>query len=173
MQITPILELAPLDDYLVGRNQRAQIFNDYDTDDEWHEYWGPIVTRLKNAHGLYFFYDSMAKPLYVGRAEKQSIWDRANQSFNNPRGENPRDTFRFVHVAHPTNSVKYNPAANRRIQRSAFSLYDVATYFSAYELPDNQIRDLEAFCIRAFAGVILNTRFEGLGTRNLPGFEVD
>ena len=170
MPITPVVELALLDDVAAG-NGNAQIFENYDTEENWHAYWGAIVQQLRNARGLYIFYDSMIKPLYVGRAVDQSIWDRANQSFNRARGGNRRDTFRYLHVAHPSNNVQ--PGPNRRIRRSSFTLYDVATHFSAYSIPGEQIPELEAFCIRAFAGVLLNTRFEGLGTPGLPAFDED
>ena len=35
----------------------------------------PSERSLKNAKGIYVFYDSQCKALYVGKAKKQSLWD--------------------------------------------------------------------------------------------------
>ncbi|GHE01380.1 hypothetical protein U879_14940 [Defluviimonas sp. 20V17] len=122
-------------------------------------YWGPIIERLKASNGLYVFYDSLARPLYVGIAPTQPIWDRANQSYNKYRDRQ----LKIPGVVHPVGRGRYDATKTRKISRSGFSLADVAYYFSAYEVSKDLIGGLEAFAIRAFGGVLLNTKFEGNG----------
>ncbi|MBI1219617.1 MAG: hypothetical protein GC186_13830 [Rhodobacteraceae bacterium] len=164
MFIKPIVEYAGLDVDESGRNRMA-IFDEA----EWgsHSYWGEIISRLKATHGLYLFYDSMTRPLYVGIAQDQSIWLRANQSYNHYRDRQ----LRVPMVSHPTSNVQYDPDRTRKIVRKGFNLSEVASFFSAYEVSADLIPGLEAFAIRAFGGVLLNTKIEGNGGLGLTGVE--
>jgi hypothetical protein len=162
LEIKPIIEYALLDCAERSRSVLKDIFESLTEED--HPYWGAVVERLKKSYGLYVFYDSLTRPLYVGIAKEQSIWERANQSYNVWRERNGK----MMYVNHPASKVKYDPNKVKRVNRSGFSLADVAIFFSAYEVKKEYISGLEAFAIRAFGGVLLNTKMEGNG-----GFGLD
>ena len=155
MKINPIVEYAQLDYAERKRSDKLDIFEKHDD----HSYWGAIVNRLQLSYGIYIFYDSLTRPLYVGIAKEQVIWTRANQSFNDYRERNGK----MMYVQHPSSRVKYEPNKIKRVVRSGYRLSDVATFFSAYEIERDNISGLEAFAIRAFGGVLLNTKMEGNG----------
>ncbi|MFO1201580.1 MAG: hypothetical protein U1E58_02965 [Tabrizicola sp.] len=162
--IKPIIEYAPLDYAQRANSDKHYIFEDYEEAD--HSYWWGVVSQLKRAYGLYLFYDSLTRPLYVGIARDQSLWVRANQSYNVRRDRNGK----IMEVRHPSSSVTYKQDQVRPVRRTGFALFQVAEYFSAYEVPeadkaerDRNIAGLEAFAVRAFGGVLLNTKMEGNG----------
>ena len=162
IQISAIVEYAELDAHSSDGRKSFSIFNENEYSE--HKYWGSIIHRLKNENGLYFFYDSMTRPLYVGTAARQKIWKRANQSYNSPRERNGKILF----ASHPGTNRVYDAEKTRRLKRIGFSLAEVATYFSAYAVAPEFISGLEAFSIRAFGGVLLNTKMEGNGGFGLP-----
>ncbi|WP_146170562.1 hypothetical protein [Cereibacter changlensis] len=164
--IRPIVEYAALD-CSHKSNYEYKIFDDVECSS--HSYWGEIVGRLKTSNGLYIFYDSVSKPLYVGIAPSQTIWVRANQSYNKFRDRQAR----LVGVKHPSSNVMYNPSQVRPVRRTGFTLADVASYFSAYEVSPDLLGGLEAFAIRAFGGALLNTKMEGNGGLGLAPVEVE
>lgn len=164
MLIKPIIEYAPLDYAQRVNSEKNNIFEEYEEED--HSYWWGVISRLKNTNGLYVFYDSLTRPLYVGIARDQSIWTRANQSYNHWRDRNGK----IMQVRHPALSVAYRQDQVRPVRRTGFALSQVAEYFSAYEVSggdkeerNRNIAGLEAFAVRAFGGVLLNTKMEGNG----------
>ena len=165
MSITPIVEYAELEAYDTenSTNQYALWGPDYH---KGHMYWKGVTDRLKEATGLYVFYDSLTKPLYVGIAPDRKIWIRANESYNVYRERNGW----ILTADHPANQVAYNKNKVRRLRREGFSLADVATYFSAYEVSSDLVYGLEAFAIRAFGATLLNTKMEGNGGLGLNNF---
>lgn len=162
MPVTPIVEYADIEYYETGNMVNPVLLWSPERYDE-DSYWGEITNRLMRENGLYVFYDSMTRPLYVGIAPVQSIWQRANQSYNNEFGWDRG----IMDADHPNNNVRYR--GPRRLRRVAFELNDVAKYFSAYAVAETELlRGLEAFVIRAFGGTLLNTRMEGNGGLGLP-----
>lgn len=117
---------------------------------------------LKRKKGIYIFYDSQGKPLYVGKAKKQNLWSEMNNAFNRDR-----ETQKIRFVSHPTNDVKFVPASikKRAIRLQHIWLHDMASYFSAYEVENNLIDNAEALLIRAFSNGLLNAKIENL-TKN-------
>lgn len=163
MDIRVIVEYAHLD--YAERGDDFDIFDEKEYGD--HSYWGPIISDLKRSRGAYVFYDSLAVPLYFGIAPSRSLWTRANESFNHERIKRP-----MLMVKHPYKNVRA-PEKTRKIVRSGFRLADVATYFSAYEVSQDLIGGLEAFCIRALGGGLLNIKIEGNGGFGLSKPEVE
>ncbi len=150
----PIVEYAEVD-CIEHDGGGHSVFDDMALKD--HPYYGPIFKNLKKCKGTYLFYDSQARPLYLGKAEKQSIWTRANQSYVSIKS---RQDIRVVQ--HPTNKKAFAERHRvSRIKTRPYALWELATYFSAYHVPSEYIGQLEAFGIRAFANVLMNTKMEG------------
>lgn len=83
-----------------------------------------------------------------------------NNAFNRNRGE----VQHIKRVAHPQNRVHYKSPQEqeRQIVKHSVPLYDIASYCSAYEVPDSMISKFEALIIRAFANDLLNVRMESI-----------
>ena len=65
-------------------------------------------------------------------------------------------------VRHPARRLQYRTTdeKNRQIIDQQVPLWDIATYFSAYEVADEMIEDVEALLVRSFANNLLNKRME-------------
>ena len=157
--ITPIVEFAEID-----KPSGAKTIFDERLYGE-HGYWGPIIRQLQKATGIYVFFDSRAVALYVGKADGQSIWQRANQSLNDDR-----DTAVGILLAsHPTTNVSHKPHRHNvlKIEEYPTPLIEAAQYFSAYDVADNLIDTVEALLIRTHCNTLLNIQRGGkksLGT---------
>ena len=107
--------------------------------------------------GLYVFYDSRGKALYVGQTQKQNIWKEMNLAFNRDRSAQV-----LMLVKHPERNVEFMPA-NSKVRQPAdtiLRLYDLAAYFSAYEVIPEMVDNLEALLVRAFPNDLLNYKME-------------
>lgn len=113
--------------------------------------------ELSQSKGIYIFYDSRGHALYVGKAKKQSLWNEMNNAFNRER-----ETQKIMLVCHPERRQSFRSAdqQERRIIRTSVFLHDLAHYFSAYEVDDGMINDMEAFLVRGFANNLLNKNME-------------
>ena len=116
-----------------------------------------IKTYLEQANGIYIFYDSQCKALYVGKAKDQNIWTEMNNAFNRER-----ETQKLLTVNHPTTGQKFCAAYEqpRQIVNTYFYLHDLANYFSAYKIEKDLIDNIEAMLVRAFANTLLNIKME-------------
>lgn len=117
-----------------------------------------IAKLLSNAKGIYVFYDSQGRPIYIGKAKDQSLWRELKHAYNRSR-EHAQKIWR---VSHPTTGQSFSPASEnpRKIALTETFLYETAHYFSAYRVNENMIEDVEALLIRTFANVVTNTRIE-------------
>jgi DNA-binding XRE family transcriptional regulator len=116
-----------------------------------------LKSALKAAHGIYVFYDSRGKSLYVGQARAQSIWKEMNLAFNRKR-----DVQTIALVQHPERNQEFRAGYEklRQPKDTKLKLFDLAAYFSAYQVDDGMIDDLEALMVRAFANDLLNVKME-------------
>jgi hypothetical protein len=146
--IRPVVELAMID----GSEAGDTVFSEALYGD--HPYWKPIIDRLKSDRGVYLFFDSRGVAIYVGKAKKQSLWIRANQSFGAERA-NARGMFL---ADHPQTRVAYNPKRHRALKISEYEcpLNEVASYFSAYAVDEAAIDAVEALLIRTHCNTLLN-----------------
>ena len=108
--------------------------------------------------GLYIFYDSRGRALYVGKARRQSLWKEMNLAYNRARGE--VQTIKLV--SHPEREQEFRAAYEqpRQPKDTLLKLHDLAGYFSAYWVLDGMVDDLEALLVRGFANDLLNVRME-------------
>jgi hypothetical protein len=151
--ISPIVEYLPISHSEKGTNW--ELFSDAAEDGTSIHYLSEIKALMEEKHGIYIFYDSLGRAIYVGKAEKQSLWKEANLAFNRDRGAN--QTMWLVN--HPEKNVS-KVIRRRKIVQTPIQLNYIAAYFSAYDIENERISSMEAFLIRAFANNLMNKRIE-------------
>ena len=152
--IRPIVEYYPIEPSESKLGAKWELF---DTKDKKNQRQIKIKEYLRKSSGIYIFYDSQCKAIYVGKAKDQDLWYEMNNAFNRYR-----ETQKLKAVNHPTTGQSFFPAyeAPRQIKNSYFLLHDLACYFSAYEIKKDLINNMEAMLVRGFANTILNVRME-------------
>jgi hypothetical protein len=115
-----------------------------------------IKERLKNEIGIYVFYDSQGKALYVGKSDA-NLWDEIKSAFNRYRLKQTLFT-----VKHPQRDQKINWDAEpkRQIKLSNFFLHEIAEYFSAYKIGKEIVPVVEAAFIRLLPNDLYNKKIE-------------
>lgn len=116
--------------------------------------------ELMNSHGVYVFYDSSGKAIYVGKAIRQNLYHEMRSAFNRPRNET-KDTMVIIRAQHTINKMK-NVSFNKGVKRNRVNISDVSAYFSAYDVDKYIIAFVEAMMIRAFANNLTNSKIEAL-----------
>jgi hypothetical protein len=156
--VVPIVEFLHIDLTESRRGARWEIFRSKDDQGVEHPYFSGLRRSLESKHGIYIFHDSRGRAIYAGKAQRLSLWKEMNNAFNRDRGE----VQNIKRVAHPFNRVEYRAPQeqHRQIMKQAVPLHDVASYCSAYEVPDQLIGKFEALIVRAFANDLLNVRME-------------
>ena len=145
--IKPIVEFFPL-----WKEGRANQFLELAHDDQ-----KALKTALNATGGVYSFYNSELEIIYIGRTKKRAL-------FQEMCGVLDREMTHYQRykVAHP--AEKYKATADgkvRPIRRDQVSLYEAASYFSAYAADQDVARILEAIMIRMLPNDLLNVRMEG------------
>ena len=116
-----------------------------------------IRAELRSAHGIYIFYNSQYRAIYLGKANRRTLWGELKSSFN--RNRKAQTVWR---VRHPRTGENFRAAYDqrRRIRRRKVFLHEIAVYVSAYEVGDGLIDNLEALLMRAFPNELTNARME-------------
>lgn len=118
--------------------------------------WKDIRNDLENTRtGIYIFYDSSSRAIYVGKTAGQtgSLWARMKSSFNADQ-QKSRQQYRIDHG-------KGDKVNTRKLGPKGVQLHELAKYFSAYEVVDPQFtHNIEALLIRAFADNLMNKKME-------------
>lgn len=156
--IRPIVEFFPIDAVDVGDAGKKQVFWSGPNCGKYLQGLCDLLTEAKS--GLYIFYDTRGKALYAGQTKKQNIWKEMNLAFNRDRSAQV-----MTLVRHPTSDVSFRSAhvKVRQPKDSKLRLYDLAAYFSAFEVLPAMVDDLEALLIRAFPNDMLNYKMEKFG----------
>lgn len=152
--IQPIVEFYRIDKCLTKREANWQIF---DSGSDAILYAQGLKEELEASSGIYIFYDSRGRALYVGKAKDQSLWKEMNLAFNRKR-----EVQKIALVQHPERNQEFKPGYEklRQPKDTLLELSDLAAYFSAYYVDDGMINDLEALMVRGFANDLLNERME-------------
>lgn len=152
--IQPIVEFYRIDKCLTKREASWQIF---DGGADAILYAQGLKEELEACGGIYIFYDSRGRALYVGKAKDQSLWREMNLAFNRKR-----EVQKIALVQHPERNQEFKPGYEklRQPKDTLLELSDLAAYFSAYYVDDGMINDLEALMVRGFANDLLNVRME-------------
>lgn len=116
-----------------------------------------IRASLEQSNGIYIFYDSQGKSLYVGKARLQTLWKEMNLAFNRERAVQ-----KISLVGHPDRNQEFKPGYEklRQPRPVQLELCDMAAYFSAYSVDAGMIEELEALMVRGFANNLLNKKME-------------
>lgn len=154
--ITPIVEYFQLAADRRTRDGRAKLFSVGRTASKMHH---GLKNQLDSAHGIYIFYDSRGRALYVGKAQRLTLWKEMNNAFNRDR-----ETQKVYRVSHPSNGeFKTSDELTRQVRLTSLHLCHMAEYFSAYRVDDGLINELEALLVRSFANDLLNIKMEKFG----------
>lgn len=120
--------------------------------------------QLQQACGIYIFYDSRGSALYVGKTKK-NLWDEMKDAYNRER-----DLQMIRRVSFP-DFKEFKPAYDqeRKLGGELVTLAHLASYFSAYEIDNEMIDEIEALLIRGFANNVLNKKMETFGVSRKSG----
>ena len=165
--IRPVVEFFPVtkDTSVSGTN--CVLFNLKGAKDgRRNQYLEGLRGELESHSGVYIFFDSRGQAIYAGKARKQSLWKEMNLAFNRPRGA----VQKIKRVTHPKRNQPYRTSNEkaRQIVEHVVPLHELAYYFSAYEVADGMIGEVEAMLLRSFANDLLNTRMERFGQQRKP-----
>ncbi|KQZ68290.1 hypothetical protein ASD55_14625 [Rhodanobacter sp. Root561] len=152
--IQPIVELYAINCCETARGSGWQVIDGGSQDTL---YARGLKAALEKSYGIYVFYDSQGKALYVGKARLQTVWKEMNLAFNRKR-----DVQMVTLVHHPDRNQEFQPGSEKLRQPKAtnLKLCDLAFYFSAYKVDDEMIEDLEALLVRGFPNDLLNIKME-------------
>ncbi len=152
--IRPIVEFFRIEKCLTKREANWQVF---DGGKEAVLYVQGLKNALDDACGIYIFYDSRGHSIYVGKAKEQSLWKEMNLAFNRQR-----EVQTIALVQHPRRNQEFKPGYEklRQPKDTQLELFDLAHYFSAYQVDRGMIDDLEALMVRGFANDLLNVKME-------------
>lgn len=154
--ILPIVEFLELDATWTPQGKTCNLFAPADEDTgKVNRYLTGVRKRLMEAHGIYIFHDSRGRAIYAGKAVEQSLWKEMNSAFNRDRGE----VQNIKRAYHPVTRGTFG-SGQVKIKKQAVALHDIASYASAYEVPDGLIGKFEALIVRSFANDLLNVRME-------------
>ena len=152
--LRPIVEYFPIDAVESAGGIKYELFA---TGKDGNPLHVQLKESLSQARGVYIFYDSRGRALYVGKAKDQSLWREIKNAFNRQR-----DTQTVYRVRHPTRRQNFKTAYElaRQPARTQLKLNDLAAYLSVYEVEGAMINRMEALLVRGFANDILNVRME-------------
>lgn len=165
--IRPLVEFFPVEKSLSKQEKRYELFGTGSDDGHKHPYLVGLRDELERHHGVYVFFDSRGQAIYTGKARRQSLWREMKAAFNRDRGE----VQTIKRVSHPTRRVPYRTSDEkaRQIKDRIVPLHELAAYFSAYEVADSMINEVEAMLVRSFANDLLNMRMERFGQQRRTG----
>ena len=160
--IRPLVEFFHIDKCKTRNGSNCELFTIKTDKGDKHPYLEGLQGQLKNHHGVYIFFDSRGHAIYTGKARQLTLWKEMTNAFNRKRG----DVQKIKRVDHPTRKQPYRTSDEkaRQITEHAVPLHELATYFSAYEVADGMINEVEAMLVRSFANDLLNKKMEKFGT---------
>jgi hypothetical protein len=156
--IRPIVEFYPLKKVETNRGGSHLLFDAKDGRGGSHAYRRGLRNELAQCRGVYVFFDSRGQAIYVGKARRQFLWGEMNLAFNRDRGEIQK----IRRVRHPSREQNYRTSDQkaRQISEVVVPIHELAAYFSAYQVAEEMVSDLEAMLVRCFANNLLNIRME-------------
>lgn len=163
--IRPLVEFYKLDLCDSRHGSHYQIFDTRDETGKVHPYYRGLKDELDANHGVYLFFDSRGQAIYAGKAARQSLWKEMNLALNRERGE----VQTIKRVTHPARRIAYRTSDEkaRQIVDREVPLWDLASYFSAYDVDEEMIDDVEALLVRCFANSLLNKKMERFARHRL------
>ena len=108
-----------------------------------------VIENLKRTPGIYAFYETQGRLVYVGKTEKNNLFQEMTQRYAGKK-------------------VPFRVLKGGKAKQENASIKDVATYFSAYKVHDHLISNVEALLTRIIINNASNLRvesFKGVGSR--------
>ena len=152
--VEPIIEFLQLVPCQTTTRKSWQLFSTL-RNGKPNRYLKALRERLEGSHGIYVFHDSRGRAMYVGKAQQLTLWTEMNNAFNRDR----KEVQNIKRVTHPISQGGY-AARERQIVKRPVALHAMASYVSAYEVPDELISKFEALLVRSFANDLSNVRME-------------
>ncbi len=151
--INTIVEYFPIKK-VESKGRKNYEISSPNTDDHMKQKWDDLREKLENTKsGIYIFYDSSGRAIYVGKTSaKSSLWARMKSSFNQDQ-QKSRQLYRIDH------SPDAKPL-DQKLGPKPVQLHELAKYFSAYEVDKHFTHNIEALLIRAFADNLMNKKME-------------
>ena len=148
--IRPLVEMYPIEATLSKQEKKWELL----PTGKAHQLNRQLRDVLSKAQGLYMLYDSQLDVIYAGKTLKAGIWKEMTLAFNRTRA----GPFR---IDHPTTGT-FSPAweTKRQPKKRPIHIYDTAHFFSAYEVKQGLISNMEALVIRAFCNSLSNVKME-------------
>lgn len=113
-----------------------------------------IRGKIENKNGIYIFYNSSCCPVYVGKAKHTKLWAESNSAYCRVyKGQ-------FYGVNYSTEYQKQRETYS--LSKRDVNLYDIVSYYSAYEVNEHLIDKVEALLIRSFINDLSNVKVESL-----------
>lgn len=158
--IRPLVEFFRIEKCDSKQGAKYEIFGINTGDGDKHPYLDGLRKELEKNKGVYIFFDSRGQAIYTGKA-RRNLWKEMNLAFNRERGE----VQKIKRVNHPARKQPYRTNEEKARQITAYEvpLYELASYFSAYQIADSLINKVEAMLIRSFANDLLNKKMERFG----------
>ena len=158
--LRPVVEFFQIRSAAAGNGGNRKIF-DVGRGSDAHPYLAGLKTELEAHRGVYIFYDSRGRGLYVGKTKAQSLWKEINLAYNRDRDPRLQSILR---VQHPERRQDFRTSdeIRRQIRPINVRLHELAAYFSAYQVADGMVGDIESLLIRAFPNDLLNKKIENL-----------
>lgn len=148
--ISPIVEFFPVEITQVRENGRDIPF------DTSTEHGSRLRENLRQAKGLYSFYNSQAEVIYFGKTESLTLYDEIVNAFNRKLPK-----YKLYRVRHPWGRYRTTRENElRKIRKEEVTLADTASYFSAYSVAPQLIGGLESLIIRIAPNDIINVKIE-------------
>jgi hypothetical protein len=159
--IRPIVEFFPVQKCESVQRAKYELFQIKDDRKRKHPYLMGLRDELEARHGIYIFFDSRGQAIYVGKARSLNLWSEVTNAFNRERG----GLQKIKRVRQPKRKQAYRNSEEkaRQIHDYEVPLHELAAYFSAYEVSDGLIGDIESLLVRSFANDLLNKRMERFG----------
>jgi len=150
--ICPIVEFFDLPSVDPKNKARTKIF-----ETDGNQYLKRLQKELETYHGIYIFYDSSGRALYIGKTENRKLWQRINETYRSRIVQ-----LRLVDHPNPERNQKYKTLEekDRQISNKRIHLYELASYISAYKVAKPLIHNTEALLIRSFANDLYNMKME-------------
>lgn len=153
--IQPVVEFFPLEPTLSRGGVNLELFPTSGPANRHNRELREALDR-PTARGIYVFYDTRGRALYVGKAARQSLWRESCNALNRQR--RTQQVFLVNHPSRPRARFVPSDERERPIRKMNTQLSKLASYLSAYEVDRDHISDIEALLIRAFANDLLNSQ---------------
>lgn len=151
--INTIVEYFPIKK-VESKGRKNYEISSPNVDNDMKQKWDDFREKLENTKsGIYIFYDSSGRAIYVGKTSaKSSLWARMKSSFNH----GPQKSRRLYRIDHSPNAKPLD----QKLGSKPVQLHELARYFSAYEVDKHFTHSIEALLIRAFADNLMNKKME-------------